>query len=81
MALSYEAADFVKTRWLSKVLDRFFAPKGLEDSAQGFNPGNPEDKRFALKGREASSWMSHLSLRKIECAIETCYNWALLPRC
>jgi hypothetical protein len=27
------------------------APKGLEDSAQGFNPGNHK-KRFALKGRE-----------------------------
>ena len=28
------------------------APKGLKDSAQGFNPGNPRNKRFALKGRE-----------------------------
>jgi hypothetical protein len=28
------------------------APKGLEDSAQGFNPGNLQKKRFALKGRE-----------------------------
>jgi hypothetical protein len=28
------------------------APKGLEDSAQGFNPGNQPIKRFALKGRE-----------------------------
>jgi hypothetical protein len=27
------------------------APQGLQDSAQGFNPGNP-DKRFARKGRE-----------------------------
>jgi hypothetical protein len=24
--------------------------KALEDSAQGFNPENPENKRFALKG-------------------------------
>jgi hypothetical protein len=30
----------------------FRAPKGLEDSAQGFNPGNAQNKRFALKGRE-----------------------------
>jgi hypothetical protein len=29
-----------------------FAPKGLQDSAQGFNPGNSQNKRFALKGRE-----------------------------
>jgi hypothetical protein len=29
-----------------------FAPKGLEDSAQGFNPGDPHNKRFALKGRQ-----------------------------
>jgi hypothetical protein len=28
------------------------APKGLENSAQGFNPGNPQNKRVALKGRE-----------------------------
>jgi hypothetical protein len=29
-------------------------PKGLQGSAQGFNPGNHQNKRFALKGREAS---------------------------
>ncbi len=28
------------------------APKGLEDSAQGFNPGNRRPERFALKGRQ-----------------------------
>jgi hypothetical protein len=28
------------------------APKGLKNSAQGFNPGNPSQNRFALKGRE-----------------------------
>jgi hypothetical protein len=30
------------------------APQGLQDSAQGFNPGNPQNSRFALKlkGRE-----------------------------
>ena len=28
------------------------APKGLKDSAQGFNPGKSQNKRFALKGRE-----------------------------
>jgi hypothetical protein len=30
------------------------APKGLENSAQGFNHGNPQNKRVALKlkGRE-----------------------------
>jgi hypothetical protein len=60
---------------------RIIAPKGLQDSAQGFNPGNPDNKWFALKGREVSRWISHLLLRKIECAIETRYNWTLLPRC
>jgi hypothetical protein len=25
-----------------------FALKGLEDSAQGFNPGNPQNNEFAL---------------------------------
>jgi hypothetical protein len=29
-----------------------FAPKGLQDSAQGFNPGNFRNKWFALNGRE-----------------------------
>jgi hypothetical protein len=37
-------------------------PKGLADSAQGFNPGKLEDKRFALKGRETSRSISHLLL-------------------
>jgi hypothetical protein len=27
------------------------APQGLQDSAQGFNPGNPQNKRFALTRR------------------------------
>jgi hypothetical protein len=31
-----------------------YAPKGLQDSAQGFNPGNTQNERFALKGREAT---------------------------
>ena len=30
------------------------APKGLEDSAQGFNPGNRRPERFALKGRRSN---------------------------
>ncbi len=33
-------------------MDRGPAPKGLQNSAQGFNPGNRQNKRFALKGRE-----------------------------
>jgi hypothetical protein len=36
------------------------APKGLELSAQGFNPGNPQNKWFGLKGREMrlpKSWL------------------------
>jgi hypothetical protein len=28
------------------------APQGLQNSAQGFNPGNPQNERFALKRRE-----------------------------
>jgi hypothetical protein len=31
------------------------APKGLQDSAQGFNPGNPQNKWFALKGRKSDA--------------------------
>ncbi len=33
-------------------MDQEPAPQGLQNSAQGFNPGNPQNKRFALKGRE-----------------------------
>ena len=33
-------------------LGRFIAPEGLEDSAQGFNPGNRPAGRRALKGRQ-----------------------------
>jgi hypothetical protein len=29
-----------------------FVPKGLQDLAQGFNPGNQPPKRCALKGRQ-----------------------------
>jgi hypothetical protein len=34
---------------------REFAPTGLEDSAQGFNPGNRPPERRALKGRQNES--------------------------
>jgi hypothetical protein len=34
------------------LMDRGPAPQGLQNSAQGFNPGSPQNKRFALKGRE-----------------------------
>jgi hypothetical protein len=34
-----------------------YAPKGLQDSAQGFNPGNLKIHHFALKGREAD-WIN-----------------------
>jgi hypothetical protein len=37
---------------LSFLAPSGLAPKGLEDSAQGFNPGNHENKWFALDGRE-----------------------------
>jgi hypothetical protein len=37
---------------LNPGLGSIYAPKGLQHSAQGFNPGNPQTKRFALKGRE-----------------------------
>jgi hypothetical protein len=39
-------------RVVHTALLEVFAPKGLEDSAQGFNPGDPQNKRFALKGRQ-----------------------------
>jgi hypothetical protein len=56
-----------------------FAPKGLQDSAQGFNPGNPQNVWFALKGREM--WLrgesAPIEAQKLEWVIETCYNCAI----
>jgi hypothetical protein len=37
-------------------LERSLAPERLQDSAQGFNPGNHPIKRIALKGREMIAW-------------------------
>ena len=34
-----------------EIVERVFAPKGLHDSARGFNPGNRPQPRSALKGR------------------------------
>jgi hypothetical protein len=52
---------------------RAVAPKGLEDSAQGFNPGKPANKRFALKGLEADQInLAPVAAQKLECAIGTC---------
>ena len=57
----------------------------LQGSAQGFNPGNPQNNEFALKGREAEQInLAPMAAQKLECAIETCYNldptFALLVR-
>jgi hypothetical protein len=57
------------------------APKGLQDSAQGFNPGNPQNKWFALKGRDMrlrANLATHCGA-KSQGAIETGYNWPLDP--
>jgi hypothetical protein len=41
-----------KSRTRTSTIGESDATKGLKDSAQGFNPGNPSQNRFALKGRE-----------------------------
>jgi hypothetical protein len=48
-----------------KRLGRFIAPKGLQDLAQGFNPGNHPMKPFALKGRELT-WANPAPYRSRE---------------
>jgi hypothetical protein len=40
------------SRFRGQASDRDFVPKGLKDSARGFNPGLPITKRPALKGRQ-----------------------------
>jgi hypothetical protein len=41
----------------------------------GFNPGNPHNKRFALKGERCGDQMklAPIATQKSECAIGTCY--------
>ena len=57
------------------------APQGLQDSAQGFNPGNPQNKRFALKGREIGYpvKVAKIAAQKSECVTRTCDNWPIGP--
>jgi hypothetical protein len=47
------------------------APKGLEDSAQGFNPGNQPIKRFALKGREERAIKTYYNDTLLSCVVST----------
>jgi hypothetical protein len=63
-------------------MDRRPAPKGLQNSAKGFNPGNPQNKRFALKGREMRYQMKFapVAAQKSERAIGTCGSWTIGPR-
>ena len=62
------------------------APQGVQNSAQGFNPGNPQNKRFALKlkGREMrvpdeAMKLAPVAAQKSECAIGACDNWTTEP--
>ena len=71
-------------------LQRSIAPEGLQDSAQGFNPGNHSIERFRPEG--ARGYRMNLALqhcskrrwwisiaRRSERAIETFHNCTLLP--
>ncbi len=61
-------------------MDRGPAPQGRQNSAQGFNPGNPHNKRFALmKGREmwVPDKLAPIATQKSGCAIGTFYNWTI----
>ncbi len=56
-------------------MDRMACPQGLQNSAQGFNPGNPQKKRFALKGREMPG-ISRINLAPIAAPkSESAPNW------
>jgi hypothetical protein len=58
-----------------------FAPKGLQDSAQGFNPGSPPSVWFALKGERCGYEMNlaAMAAQKLQWVVETCYNCAIGP--
>jgi hypothetical protein len=51
---AYEGLPWVEWREDKQNFYRSIPPGGLQDSAQGFNPGNHPNRRFALKGREAT---------------------------
>ena len=57
-------------------MDRGPAPQGQQNSAQGFNLGNPQSKRFALKGREmwVPDKLAPIATQKSGCAIGTFYK-------
>ena len=48
-------------------------PKGPQDSAQDFNPGNPEKREFRPEAEGArdvaTRWISHLSSGKVRAAV------------
>jgi hypothetical protein len=58
------------------------APKGLQDSAQGFNPGNPQNKWFALKGREMrlrDKSRTHCGAKSQSAKLKPVTNWHWNP--
>jgi len=65
---------------LRGALEVIYAPKVATGLSPGFQPWNPQNNEFGLKGREADLISSHPLLRqKLECAIEMCYNWTIGP--
>jgi hypothetical protein len=54
--LHYAVASPLWMHGHTKIRVEWIRQKALEDLAQGFNPENPENKRFALKlkGREVT---------------------------
>jgi hypothetical protein len=57
-------------------------PAGATELSPGFNPGNPHNKRFALKGQRRGYQMklAPIAAQESECAIGTCDNWTIGPR-
>jgi hypothetical protein len=60
-------------------MDRGPAPKGLQNLAQGFNPGNPQNKRFALKGERCAYRMDLAPIAVRKLAMETFYDRTIGP--
>jgi hypothetical protein len=53
-----------------------YAPKGLEDSALGFQPWEPKNKRLAMKGREERA-IRHITITPSFCML-TVFDLPLL---
>ena len=72
--------DRSEWREVKEFSGRSFAPKGLEHSAQGFNPGNRTSLRIALKGLQIEGVNSRIKRLSISRPFRARRSWWTIPR-